>query len=487
MSAWALGGGRVTIVPSTIEACEPGAGGARADAPWVLWGRTPVALHDAVWRSRGVEVVRPGQRRRIGTGSACWLLMPSAHDLIEFDTGSSAWRPPRGAGATSIFRLMPSCRTTYRERLDHDERGVRAIRRQYAEANAVAWGALTTARSLAERWAERREDLDVSEIGDRWRTSGAVRFDGRDASDAVAWLGSAVAGGADLGAAAPGACRAGERWWSSASAVVPAHLQVAGAVCIGAEAEVPEGAVLIGPAVVPDGWRPGLNGPVTADGFETSEGTSVRRAPSRWYRWSKRAFDVSAAMLTMLVAMPLFFGIALAIMLEDGRPVIFKQRRQTLGGHEFDCLKFRTMVRHADRMQDELRAQNKNEVGGPQFSMANDPRILRVGRWLRKTQLDELPQFWNVLKGEMSLVGPRPSPDRENQFCPAWREARLSVPAGITGLWQVRRRRDPDTDFQEWIRYDIEYSHRKSWRLDLRIMLETALLFLPGAAGKRTK
>ncbi|MEZ6317708.1 MAG: sugar transferase [Phycisphaerales bacterium] len=448
-------------------------------------------MHDALWRSRGVEVVRPGQRRRVGSGAGCWLLVPGVHDLIEFGMNGAGWRAPKLADGACVMRVMPSCRTTYRERLDRDSRGVRGIRRQYAAGNAVAWGVLTTDRAMAKRWGAGL-DSDASAIsglnGHGARTiEQAVRFDGLDGADAAAWLGAEVAAGADLGAVAPGAYRLSSSTWSGEDSRVPERVQLAGPVCIGAGAEVPEGAVLIGPVVVPDGWRAGLNGPpITGDGVEPREAKYVP-ASEHAYRVSKRAFDVVFAALTMLVGVPFFVGIALAILIEDGRPVIFRQRRQTVGGREFDCLKFRTMVRNADELQAQLRAQNKNEVGGPQFSMANDPRILRVGRWLRRTQLDEMPQFWNVLKGEMSIVGPRPSPDRENQYCPAWREARLSVPAGITGLWQVRRRRDPDTDFQEWIRYDIEYAHRRCWRLDLRIMLETAMLFAPGAAGKRRK
>jgi lipopolysaccharide/colanic/teichoic acid biosynthesis glycosyltransferase len=108
--------------------------------------------------------------------------------------------------------------------------------------------------------------------------------------------------------------------------------------------------------------------------------------------------------------------------------------------------------------------------------MDDDPRITRIGRFLRKTNLDELPQFWNVLAGDMSVVGPRPSPEDENQFAPAWREARLSVKPGITGLWQIRRTRKAGSDFQEWIKYDIEYVERQSLWLDLRIIWRTAIL-----------
>lgn len=129
------------------------------------------------------------------------------------------------------------------------------------------------------------------------------------------------------------------------------------------------------------------------------------------------------------------------------------------------------MCRDAERMKRELAMAN--QADGPQFFISDDPRLLRVGKFLRKFQLDELPQFWNVLLGHMSVVGPRPSPERENQYSPAWREARLSVRPGVTGLWQVRRTREPLTDFQEWIRYDLEYVRHYSFARDMKIVVET--------------
>ena len=127
----------------------------------------------------------------------------------------------------------------------------------------------------------------------------------------------------------------------------------------------------------------------------------------------------------------------------------------------------------ADRLQEKLR--DINEVDGPQFKMADDPRISSVGHFLRETYLDEIPQFFNVLLGQMSLVGPRPSPRGENTQCPRWRDARLSVRPGITGLWQLLRTREPQKDFQEWIYYDIDYVQRISPGLDLWLCWRTFL------------
>jgi lipopolysaccharide/colanic/teichoic acid biosynthesis glycosyltransferase len=114
-----------------------------------------------------------------------------------------------------------------------------------------------------------------------------------------------------------------------------------------------------------------------------------------------------------------------------------------------------------------------SQVDGPQFKMEDDPRISLVGRFLRETYIDEIPQFFNVLLGQMSVVGPRPSPESENTLCPFWRDARLSVRPGITGLWQVHRTRQPMRDFQEWIHYDIEYVRNLSLLMDLRICWQT--------------
>ncbi len=134
------------------------------------------------------------------------------------------------------------------------------------------------------------------------------------------------------------------------------------------------------------------------------------------------------------------------------------------------------MRRDAESMVAELQALNKAD--GPQVFIENDPRVTRIGRMLRKTQIDELPQLWNVIRGDMSFVGPRPSPERENQFCPAWREMRLSVRPGITGLWQLRRTRTPGEDFQEWIKYDVEYVRTASTLLDLKVVFLTAFQIL---------
>jgi lipopolysaccharide/colanic/teichoic acid biosynthesis glycosyltransferase len=182
------------------------------------------------------------------------------------------------------------------------------------------------------------------------------------------------------------------------------------------------------------------------------------------------------AILALLVTLPFYPFVMLAIFLEDGWPFFYAHERETMGGRTFGCIKFRSMRKGADSLKTELAAVN--EADGPQFFIDNDPRLTWVGRLLRRTNIDELPQFINVLLGHMSVVGPRPSPRLENQCCPEWRETRLSVRPGITGLWQVRRTRLRGHDFQEWIKYDIQYVETMSLRLDAKLLWHTVLVII---------
>jgi lipopolysaccharide/colanic/teichoic acid biosynthesis glycosyltransferase len=193
-------------------------------------------------------------------------------------------------------------------------------------------------------------------------------------------------------------------------------------------------------------------------------------------RCVKRIFDFLGAAMVLILFAPVLILVALAIKLTSPGPVFYKDRRQGLHGKEFNCLKFRTMIFGADKIQEILRIVS--QVDGPQFKMTDDPRINTVGWFLRETYIDEIPQFFNVLFGQMSIVGPRPSPKSENTLCPFWRDARLSVRPGITGLWQIYRTRQPMKDFQEWIHYDIEYVRNLSLKMDLSICWKTAMKLL---------
>ena len=187
------------------------------------------------------------------------------------------------------------------------------------------------------------------------------------------------------------------------------------------------------------------------------------------YRAFKRGFDLAVALTGLVALSPLILAVALAIKLTSPGPIFFRQRRCGRHGREFGMVKFRTMVKDAETMQAQLRPLS--EVDGPVFKIENDPRSTALGRFLRKYSIDEMPQLWNVLKGEMSLVGPRPLAAREMQFCPAWRDVRLKVRPGITGLWQISGR--SRSSFHDWIRLDIEYVQEQSTFRDFQILFKT--------------
>jgi len=195
--------------------------------------------------------------------------------------------------------------------------------------------------------------------------------------------------------------------------------------------------------------------------------------------WAKRAFDMGVAGLVLLFTAPVFLAVAAAIRLDSRGPVFFRQRRVGLNGRDFTMMKFRSMHAGAEQGLEGLRASN--EMSGPAFKMKNDPRVTRFGRFLRKTSLDELPQFINVLRGEMSVVGPRPPIRAEVQQYQRWQRRRLSVRPGIPCTWQVSGRND--IDFDRWMKLDLEYIDRWSLWSDLSICLRTipAVLTARGA------
>lgn len=202
-------------------------------------------------------------------------------------------------------------------------------------------------------------------------------------------------------------------------------------------------------------------------------------APSGIYPLVKRGIELVVASAAMLALSPLMLGIAAAVRLLSPGPIFFGHEREGKDGRPFRCWKFRTMRVGADAIQRELAAQQ--QLDGPQFKMDRDPRVTPIGKLLRATNLDEIPQLWNVVCGDMSFVGPRPSPFRENQVCVPWRQGRLSVRPGITGLWQVCRHDRAAGDFHQWIEYDLLYVRNMSALVDLRIMLATVLTL----GGKR--
>ncbi len=191
---------------------------------------------------------------------------------------------------------------------------------------------------------------------------------------------------------------------------------------------------------------------------------------------------VGALGLLLLVASWLFPLIALAIKLTSRGPVFFRQQRSGLNGAPFTIYKFRTMTTNAEQMQHELAAMN--EMNGPVFKVTNDPRITPIGKFLRKFSLDELPQLFNVLRGEMSLVGPRPLPvDEVKRFNDLAHRRRLSVKPGLTCLWQVSGR-NKISDFRDWVRLDLQYIDTWSIWLDLAILVRTIPVVLRETGAK---
>lgn len=193
---------------------------------------------------------------------------------------------------------------------------------------------------------------------------------------------------------------------------------------------------------------------------------------------AKRSVDLVGGLLLLLLFAPILLTAAAAIMAIDGRPVLFRQPRGGLHGRVFNTLKLRTMVSDAEARK--LALLGRNERVGPAFKLSDDPRVTRVGRLLRRTSIDELPQLLNVIRGDMSLVGPRPLPLAEILACHPRHRRRLTVKPGVTGLWQVSARREPD--FERWVALDLQYIDEWSLWTDLVLLLRTplALIRFPG-------
>jgi exopolysaccharide biosynthesis polyprenyl glycosylphosphotransferase len=208
-----------------------------------------------------------------------------------------------------------------------------------------------------------------------------------------------------------------------------------------------------------------------------------RSAPeASWEGVAKRALDYVLAGLFLLLLAPLMVGVALLIRLDSPGPVLFRQQRSGLNGRPFTMYKFRTMVSNAEQLKDELAALN--EMSGPVFKVSKDPRITKLGKLLRRFSIDELPQLVNVLRAEMSLVGPRPLPvDEVKRFDDVAHRRRLSVKPGMTCLWQVSGRNDLK-DFREWVRLDLEYIDHWSLWLDLKILCRTVPAVFRGAGAR---
>lgn len=187
------------------------------------------------------------------------------------------------------------------------------------------------------------------------------------------------------------------------------------------------------------------------------------------YNISKRFIDILLSLFGLIIVSPIMLIVAILIKLESTGPVIFSQKRVGLNGKEFNMLKFRSMVQNAEELKEKL--QKQNEMSGPMFKMKEDPRVTKVGKFIRKTSIDELPQLINVLKGEMSLVGPRPSLPKEVAKFEPWMLERLSVKPGLTCYWQVSGRNN--IDFEDWMKLDIKYVKDRNLGLDIKLIFKT--------------
>ncbi len=221
-----------------------------------------------------------------------------------------------------------------------------------------------------------------------------------------------------------------------------------------------------------DGVKSGIEQPPSA--VHRLETLLVKPLP-----WWKRFLDMLGASIGLLMASPIMLLAILAIKLTSKGPVVFRQQRAGLGGKSFTIFKFRTMCIDAEARKAQL--QTRNEQDGPAFKIKDDPRVTSVGKFLRKTSIDELPQLVNVLKGDMTLVGPRPLPVNESDACEGWQRRRLDVTPGLTCIWQVKGR--SKVSFAEWVRMDVSYIRRRTFWHDIVILFQTipAVLMRRGA------
>ena len=464
-------------------------------AEQTLWGLNAQDLHARYWASRGVQVVNPGRASELVQSAELYLLAdPRMLALFRLAPvlETMAWAKP------TIFniRLTDSRQIGYREEVVTDEQGKFVkFRRAYQGANhRVAHIVLTTDVEIAKLW-QNASDVHAARAELRLTVPRRERYAGRlagkvynadEPDETVRFMRDLVRDWRRPDATIDRIKRLADRVWADTSANVSAAASLVGPLWIGAGRTVDASTSAVGPSVMWD--RPEARPPRGEVHWMDLESLTPPPAvlPAvfvpRWAKLAKRTFDVVFSAAALVGSLPLYPLIIAAILLEDGRPIFFSHERETINGREFGCLKFRSMRKDAEEIKKRLQAEN--QADGPQFFIENDPRLTRVGRFLRKYQLDEVPQFWNVLRGDMSIVGPRPSPNKENQFCPGWREARLSVRPGVTGLWQIRRTRAKDTDFQEWIRYDLEYVENQSFWYDLSIVARTVGMILRGFIKK---
>ena len=205
---------------------------------------------------------------------------------------------------------------------------------------------------------------------------------------------------------------------------------------------------------------------------DTRETELLRISPKPVYNFFKRCFDVVCCVMGLLIlAVPMLVVAIIIVIDSPGASPIYAQTRVGKNGREFKFYKFRSMIPNADKQLESL--LDKNEMDGPAFKIKEDPRITRVGKFIRRTSIDELPQLWNVVKGDMSLVGPRPPLPREVEQYTEYDKQRLAVTPGLTCYWQATPRRN-DITFEQWVELDLKYISERSFKTDILILFKTA-------------
>ncbi len=228
-----------------------------------------------------------------------------------------------------------------------------------------------------------------------------------------------------------------------------------------------------------DEKRPTYDSAASVQSFLVAEHPSSLHMIAKPFPKWKRSMDVAFAASGLVVAAPFLIATAVAIKATSKGPIFFRQWRTGQNNRPFRIMKLRTMVVDADELKDKLREMNERD--GPAFKIKNDPRVTRVGNFLRSTGLDELPQLWNVLIGEMSIVGPRPLPVDEDALCEQWQRRRLDTKPGITCSWQIAKSRK--ISFEDWMRMDIRYATSRSFKKDLSLMFKTVASVVLGRVG----
>ena len=189
----------------------------------------------------------------------------------------------------------------------------------------------------------------------------------------------------------------------------------------------------------------------------------------RVYEIFKRIIDIIGAGLGLILLSPIIAIVACAVKVTSKGPIFFSQKRVGKNGELFEMYKFRSMVVNAEELKGNL--EDQNEMSGPMFKIKDDPRVTKVGKFIRKTSIDELPQLWNILKGDMSLVGPRPSLPKEVEQFDNWMFKRLSVRPGLTCYWQVSGRNN--IDFEDWMKLDVKYVEERNIWIDIKLIFKT--------------